>query len=396
MLSVAEAIERLIAGAPSQAQRESVPVLQALGRVLAEPVLAEVDVPPADNSAMDGYAFNWAEAEALDFCLPVSQRIPAGTAPQALAKGTAARIFTGSELPAGADTVAMQEKCQREGDSVTVRCDNPQDNVRYRGQDIRSGETLLHPGTRIRPQEMGLLSSIGVDEMQVYRKLRVVIFSTGDELVEPGSPLQQGQIYNSNRATLTGLVQAMGMELVDLGTVADNFDQTVAMLAKAAKSGDVIISAGGVSVGEEDHVKTAVEKLGEIDFWRIAIKPGKPLAFGTVEGTPFIGLPGNPASVFATFMVLARPYLLACQGVTGRFVAATDTVAQFAKKGELREVYLRGKLTQAGVEIYPNQSSGVLSSASWGDVLVQQPPGQDISIGDRVKVLPYATLLAGS
>lgn len=395
MLSVAEAVERLSAAARPQPLCEQVPVREALGRVLAEPVLAAVDVPPADNSAMDGYAFNWADAKTLGFRLPVSQRIPAGCAPQPLAQGTAARIFTGSEIPAGADTVAMQEKCQRDGDCVTVCCDNPQDNVRYRGQDIRSGATILAAGTRIRAQEMGLLSSIGVAHIEVYRKLRVVIFSTGDELVEPGNLLQPGQIYNSNRATLSGLVQALGMTVIDLGTVADDLEATVAALEQAAKSGDVILSAGGVSVGEEDHVKAAVERLGEIDFWRIAIKPGKPLAFGSLDGTPFIGLPGNPASVFATFMVLARPYLQACQGEVQRFTPAVYTEARFVKKGESREVYLRGKLTDNGVEIYPHQGSGVLSSASWGDVLVQQTPGQDIAVGDRVRVLPYATLLGG-
>jgi molybdopterin molybdotransferase len=237
---------------------------------------------------------------------------------------------------------------------------------------------------------MGLLSSIGIKTIKVFKPLKIAIFSTGDELVEPGEALQPGQIYNSNRATLTGLIESLGMSLVDLGTVPDSLEATEAVLQKAAAEGDIILSAGGVSVGDEDYVKNAVAKLGSIDFWRVAIKPGKPLAFGQIGNTPFIGLPGNPASVFVTFMILARPFLLASQGVGRVLPQPLKAIAQFDKSGEKREVYLRAKLTEIGVEIYPNQSSGVLSSACWGELFVVQQSGESIEVGDLVDVLPYS------
>ena len=223
----------------------------------------------------------------------------------------------------------------------------------------------------------------------MFKPLRVAIFSTGDELVEPGESLQPGQIYNSNRATLTGLVQSLGMRLMDLGTVADNLAATEAVLQKAAAEADIVLSAGGVSVGEEDYVKNALQQLGSIDFWKVAIKPGKPLAFGQIADTPFIGLPGNPASVFVTFLILARPFLLASQGVNSPLPKPLKATAMFEKAGEKREVYLRARITGEGVEIYPNQSSGVLSSACWGELFVRQPAGQSIAVGDLVDVLPY-------
>ena len=397
MLTVSEAIQKLIAQAQPlandrrRAGLQSVPVTEALGRVIAVDIASTIDVPPAANSAMDGYAFCAADAAANNFKLPVSQRIPAGSVAMPLVPGTAARIFTGGEIPLGADTVAMQENCEEADESVSVDTKVASGtNVRPQGQDIQAGEVILKLGTRLRAQELGLLSSVGLAKVYVFKPLKVAIFSTGDELVEPGVPLQSGQIYNSNRATLIGLIESLGMTAVDLGVVPDRREATEHVLKKAAMRGDVIISAGGVSVGDEDYVKTAVEKVGAMAFWKVAIKPGKPLAFGHVAGTPFIGLPGNPASVFVTFMILARPFLLACHCSPVNAPKPLKAVAQFAKAGEKREVYLRGRLTEQGVEISTNQSSGVLSSACWGDVFVVQQSGESIAEGDLVDVLPYA------
>ena len=397
MLTVSEAIQKLIAQAQPlandrrRAGLQSVPVTEALGRVIAVDIASTIDVPPAANSAMDGYAFCAADAAANNFKLPVSQRIPAGSVAMPLVPGTAARIFTGGEIPLGADTVAMQENCEEADESVSVDTKVASGtNVRPQGQDIQAGEVILKLGARLRAQELGLLSSVGLAKVDVFKPLKVAIFSTGDELVEPGVPLQSGQIYNSNRATLIGLIESLGMTAVDLGVVPDRREATEHVLKKAAMRGDVIISAGGVSVGDEDYVKTAVEKVGAMAFWKVAIKPGKPLAFGHVAGTPFIGLPGNPASVFVTFMMLARPFLLACHCSPVNAPKPLKAVAQFAKAGEKREVYLRGRLTEQGVEISTNQSSGVLSSACWGDVFVVQQSGESIAEGDLVDVLPYA------
>ena len=389
MIEVSTAIEKLIAAVRPTAATERVAVTDGLDLVLAADIVSGVDVPPADNSAMDGYAYCFADGESNHFQLPLSQRIPAGTAPQPLAPSSAARIFTGGEIPPGADTVAMQENCTEQDGVVTINNPRAGANIRPKGQDIQSGQTVLAAGTRLRPQEMGLLSSIGIKTVEVFKPLRVAIFSTGDELVEPGEPLQPGQIYNSNRATLTGLIQSLGMTPVDLGTVPDNLAATVAVLKKAAAETDIVLSAGGVSVGDEDYVKNALLELGSIDFWKVAIKPGKPLAFGQIAETPFIGLPGNPASVFVTFMILARPFLLASQGVKKPLTQSLKATALFEKAGEKREVYLRARITGEGVEIYPNQSSGVLSSACWGELFVRQPAGQSIAIGDLVDVLPY-------
>lgn len=398
MLDVQQAIEKLLEKSQPIAQQrqhcvENISVYSSLGSILAKDIIATIDVPPADNSAMDGYAFCYADAVKNNFLLPISQRIPAGAPPQALQSNTAARIFTGGEIPQDADTVAMQEDCSESNGCVSINTGiSAGANVRQQGQDIKAGHIILTAGTLIRAQEMGLLASLGLSKVEVYQPLKVGIFSTGDELVEPGIPLKSGQIYNSNRATLIGLLQSLGMQVVDLGTVPDCLEATKDILHKATETekADVVLSAGGVSVGEEDYVKEAVTRLGTLDFWKVAIKPGKPLAFGTVNKTPFIGLPGNPASVFVTFMVLIRPFLQACQGAHRQAPKYLISKACFSKSGEKREVYLRGRLTDKGVEIYPNQSSGVLSSACWGDVFVVQKTGQAIEKGDDINVLPYS------
>jgi molybdopterin molybdotransferase len=391
MLCVDDAIAALLERARCLAGVEPVDLVSARGRTLAADIVAAIDVPPADNSAMDGYALRHADWRGPDLPIPLSQRVTAGSVPGSLAAGTAARIFTGATVPPGADTVVMQEHC--EGTEAEVRIARLPDrgaNIRRRGQDITSGQRVLPAGQRLRPQDQGLAASLGVAQVTVRSRLRVAVLSTGDELVEPGAVAGPGQIYNSNRFTLLGQLGAWGCEVVDLGIVRDDPQRVRETLRDAAGRADVIISSGGVSVGEEDHVKAVVAELGSLDLWRIAIKPGKPFAFGEVCGTPFIGLPGNPVSVFVTLLVIARPYLFACQGVDLKAPQACPLPACFGKPGSQREDYLRARCTPHGVELFPNQSSGVLYSACWGDGLVRQRAGQDIVPGAPVDFLPYA------
>ncbi len=400
LLPVDQALTLLLARARPLTDREIVPLAQALGRVLATDIQSDLDVPPLDNSAVDGYAIRTADLQGSGTTeLPLSQRIPAGAVGDPLLPGTAARIFTGAPVPPGADAVVMQEDCQERDGQVEIRgLAKAGDNIRERGQDIRQGGLVLAAGQRLRPQDLGLLASVGIASVPVIRRLRVAILSTGDELVEPGEPVGMGQIYNSNRYTLLGLLGTLGMEVIDLGLVPDTLEATEEALLKAASQADCILSSGGVSVGEEDHVKQALQNLGELDLWKLAIKPGKPLAFGTVGDVPFIGLPGNPAAVFVTFCVLARPFLLKTQGAD-RWSAKTFRVpAGFARKNSgPRQEYLRCRLQadEAGtwtIEPYPNQSSGVLCSASWGDGFAILPPATEVRAGDLLEYLPYSSL----
>lgn len=398
---VEQALETLLSSAKAITETEVIPVAQALGRVLAEDQQSTVDVPPADNSAMDGFVFNSADLIATpQATLPISQRIPAGVAPAPLQPGTAARIFTGAEVPAGADTVVMQENCQWQDEQVTLpESSNSGDNIRPQGQDIQSGSVIMSCGHRIKPQDMGLLASVGIAEIPVYRKLKIAILSTGDELVEPGTELQPGQIYNSNRYTLAGQMDALGFEIIDLGIVPDNMEATEESLRKAAKESDCIVTSGGVSVGEEDHVKACVEQLGSIDLWKLAIKPGKPLAFGNVLGTPFLGLPGNPAAVFVTCAIVARPYLLKTQGANELLPTPIKVTANFDRpKPAKRQEYLRAKLVinengEACAELVGNQSSGVLSTASVGNGFAVHPLGETINVGEPVQFFLFSDVL---
>jgi molybdopterin molybdotransferase len=343
---------------------------------------------------MDGYAFSLQDAVAAKFSLPIAQRITAGAEAPPLVSGTASRIFTGAEIPLGADTVAIQELCEEKLGMVHLdRSAVAGANIRKCGQDVAFSDVIIPAGTKIKPAELGLLASQGYTNVLVYRPMKVGVLSTGDELVEPGTNLGLGKIYNSNSSMLGGLIRDLGMEFVDLGCIKDKPNETKDALLKACDEVDVILTAGGVSVGEEDHVRSAVDELGEIEFWKVAIKPGKPIAFGHVQGVPFVGLPGNPASVFVTFIILARPFLLGCQGAKNPKTPLVQAKALFNRAGESREVYLRGRLIAAGktlgIEIHPNQSSGVLSSVSWGDVLVKQKIHQDISFNDLLDVIVY-------
>ena len=395
MLTVEEAIGKLVSSAVSPSDSKPISLIDSLGHILSEDIVPALDVPPEDNSAMDGYAFCYADAAAKSFRLPITLRIPAGVAPPTLEKNSVARIFTGAEMPLGADTVALQEDCQeQDGEVVLDKTIEPGANVRLKGQDIQSERHLLPAGTIIRAQEMGLLSSIGKSKISIFKPMKIGVLSTGNELVEPGKPLSRGQIYNSNRALLIGLISSMGMEPIDLGIAEDNLAATADSLKKAAERTDIIICCGGVSVGDEDYVKRAVDEVGYIDFWRVAIKPGKPIAFGAIANVPFFGLPGNPASVFVTFKILVRPFLLVSQGCTDIGPKVISARAEFDKKAENREVYLRARLSKdaTGVEIFKNQSSGILSSACWGDVFVRQKVGETINTGNLVDVIPYSFL----
>ncbi|GAB5452865.1 MAG: molybdopterin molybdotransferase MoeA [Halioglobus sp.] len=392
LLTLDDALNRVLSRAGSPPDVQSCPLLAAGGRVLAKDVTSTLDVPGADNSAMDGYALRAGDAGSP---LPVVQRIAAGAVGAALQPGSAARIFTGAPLPAGADAVVMQENCsEKEGVLFVDTAVKVGENMRPRGQDIAAGAMVLSRGRRLRPQDLGLLASVGQAEVLVYRPLRVAILSTGDELVEPGQPLHgPAQLYNSNRYTLTGLLHGLGMEVIDLGIVPDDPEATALALEQGAAQADCVISSGGVSVGEEDHVKSQVEALGELTLWKLAIKPGKPLAFGAVAETPFIGLPGNPTSVFVTFCLIARPFLLKRQGVQeSAAVRLTARAAFEVKRPGSRQDYLRVSLREEQGELvaqrYSNQSSGVLSSVSHSDALAVVPAQQSVANGDWVQVIP--------
>jgi molybdopterin molybdotransferase len=399
LLSFDEALQELLAAARPVAETEEVDTVAAAGRTLVRAQASGLTVPPLDNSAMDGYALRVADVPAAGTRLVVSQRIPAGSVGTPHVPGTAARIFTGAPVPAGADAVVMQELCEHAGEGVVQinHVPRPGENIRRAGEDIRAGAEILAAGTRLAPQDIGLAASVGLARLPVFRRLRVAVFFTGDELSMPGEPLKPGGIYNSNRYTLRGLLAALGCEVRDLGIVPDSLDATRAALREAAAASDVIITSGGVSVGEEDHVKAAVQAEGALDLWKIAIKPGKPLAFGKVSrrDTAFIGLPGNPVSTFVTFLMLVRPYLLACQGARATMPRGLMMRADFDwPKPDRRREFLRVRINDAGgLELFPNQSSGVLTSCAWADGLVDNPPAQAVARGDLVRFLPFSELL---
>jgi len=426
MLSTADALATLLGAAVQVGGVETLATLDALNRVLAADVVSPLDVPPMNTSSMDGYAVRLADLSHGDRRLPVSQRIPAGHAPQPLAAGTAARIFTGATVPPGADAVVMQEQTETAGDEVTLlHTPKAGEWITQQGADIRRGAVILPAGTRLTPQALGLAASVGCAQLNVVRRVKVAVFFTGDELTMPGEALKPGAIYNSNRFTLRSLLDKLGCEVTDYGIVPDQLGTTRATLRDAAREHDLILTSGGVSVGDEDHVKPAVEAEGRLAMWQIAMKPGKPLAFGAVRrataavtatgaDTPhthapqqgaaaaqpaseafFIGLPGNPVSSFATFLLFVRPFVLRLAGVRTVTPRALSLRADFTQpKAERRNEFLRARVNAAGgLDLFPNQSSAVLTSTVWGDGLIDNPPNHAISAGETVRFIPFSDLL---
>ncbi len=410
LLSLDDALSKLLAHASPVLSTEQVPVGDADGRVLAQDLVSALHVPPQDNSAMDGYAVRCADVgQRLGVELPITQRIPAGASGTPLAPGSAARIFTGAPVPAGADAVLMQEDCAALAPTGVANTPQriqinsipePGQNIRRAGEDIARGDKVLTRGQRLGPAELGLAASMGMADLTVVRRPRVALFSTGDELVMPGTVAPQdmapGAIYNSNRYFLSALLRRMGCAVTDMGIVPDQREATEQALQSAAQTHDVILTSGGVSVGEEDHIKPAVQALGTLDLWQIAMKPGKPLAYGRVGNAHFMGLPGNPVSSFVTFLVLVRPFLLQLQGMRNVAMKTVAIRSDFTwAKGDKRREFLRVRRNSVGgLELFSNQGSGVLTSAVWGDGLVDNPPGCAIAPGDSVQFVSFAELLA--
>ena len=411
MKSLDAALAELLAHAQPLKGIEEVNTFDADGRVLASDVLSPLQVPPLDNSAMDGYAVRCADTATPNAVLQVTQRIPAGSVGTLLAAGQCARIFTGAPIPPGSDAVVMQEDCM-----VLDPSDHPIPSIQVRssptagqwirraGEDVTQGARVLSRGQRLSPASLGLAASMGLSTLRVARRPRVALFSTGDELVMPGDiapeHMPAGAIYNSNRFFLRALLNRLGCDVTDYGILPDQREATLNALRDAAAHHDLILTSGGVSVGEEDHIKPALQQLGQLDLWQIAIKPGKPFAFGKIHRATdsdchFCGLPGNPVSSFMTFLLLVRPFLLRLQGCIKLAPQTLPLVAHFNwPRADKRQEFLRVQLNGlGGLELFPNQSSGVLTSAVWGDGVVNNPAGQTIAYGDMVEFISFANWL---
>tara|TARA_R100001377_G_scaffold76794_1_gene53835 strand:+ start:632 stop:1867 length:1236 start_codon:yes stop_codon:yes gene_type:complete len=392
---IEQALTQILAGLSPVVGEESVAISAALHRVLAQEISAPLAVPGYDNSAMDGYAIDSRDLNAGITQFPISQRIPAGSVGHVLSPGTAARIFTGAPMPGGADAVVMQENCRLEGETVTVEVPvQAGENVRRAGADVQYGELLFSAGHRLRAPDIGMLAGVGLQALKVRRPLRVAVLTTGNELVRPGQALQAGQIYNSNFYTVSSLLQGLGHEVLDCGIVTDTLQATEQALLEAARGADCVISSGGVSVGEEDHVRMALQNIGALTFWKLAIKPGKPFAFGTIANKAFFGLPGNPVSAFVNFVLVIRPALARLSGLIEPPAIPWHLPADFEMEATgVRQEYLRVSCqhsagSAAVLQLTGSQSSGVLSSVSHSDGLAIVPPNTAVKRGDLLRFLP--------
>jgi molybdopterin molybdotransferase len=419
-----EQLLQVAASAPKPGS-EFCDTMMACGRILAVAVRSPLNVPPHHNSAMDGYALRVADLKlsnsglktaSTDVSEPliISQRIPAGASPDPLLPGTCARIFTGGVIPEGADAVIMQERAHVTGDAVQFEQPGQWakgDAIRYAGEDIALDAEVAPAGTFLTPAMVGLIASVGIGQVQVYKPITVACVFTGDELAMPGQVLRPGSIYNSNRFVLNTLLQQMGCKVIDLGHIPDQLNATREALIRAATQADLVISSGGVSVGEEDHVKPAVQAEGALALWQISMKPGKPLAFGhlrkppgsknakatshesSVEGVAhFVGLPGNPVSSYVTFMLLAKPFIHALQGRLVKHPLKLKMQAAFEfPRADKRREFLRATINEQGqLVLYRTQSSGALTSMAYCDGLIDNPPHSPIKQGDWIDFLPFS------
>jgi len=396
MLSVEQAQKNILDNSSSIRDTESIALSDSSSRVLALDIIAKIDVPRSDNSAMDGYAVNTGDVKDSTQTFTVSQRVTAGAYPTPLDANSTARVFTGADIPENANAVIMQENSEAVG-KHSVRFSTlpkPGDNIRPKGQDITQGQCILRKGEVVRPQQTGLLASLGLESIDVFRRLRVCLVGTGDELIEPGQPLQAGQIYNSNQPMLEHFLKMLGCHVLRSDTVRDSYQATVDAFEKSADDSDLVISTGGVSVGEEDHVKSAVSSLGELDLWKVNIKPGKPLAFGKIHSTTFLGLPGNPVSTFVTFMLFAIPLIRKLQGSNVARPQSFMLPTTFSlHKLQSRPEYLRVRIENGQVEKFHNQSSGVLTSVCWANALALVPEHTAIEAGNLIEVFPFSGLI---
>jgi len=402
LLSADEALEFLLDASTAPEKKESVSLDNSLSRILASDIHSTINVPGFDNSAMDGYAIALNDNQLLqkNLSFDIVDRIPAGSTGNELSKGYAARIFTGAPIPKGANTVIMQEECEvsEDGTQITItRAIKLNENIRPIGNDILEDDVILCSGKQIQPQDISLASSVGVAELTVYKKIKVGVFFTGDELVEPGIPLSSGKIYNSNRYALVALLGQVGCEVINLGNIEDKFSATCDALEALESQCDLIMTTGGVSVGEEDHVKPAVESLGEINLWKIRMKPGKPLAYGKVKQTPFIGLPGNPVSSFVTFCIFSLPFIKKMQGNNNYQSKIIKVKANFeCKRAKPRREYARARIDHSEstpvANLYPKQGSDVMSSIVWADGLVEIPENKTVELGELLNYYPLSEL----